>query len=305
MENESIDNNYLKEYNTENTAEINNNLTSPISYENQININTSVGLNTSFELEENININNEMNIISEKRKINIFSINENQPKNKNKIEDNSQIKDKNKDEDKIDTEKISEEEKELFSFKRGSLINDINNVKMTKIKSLRISGHKPQFAPTRNSVLPKCITLGKNRNSILRKTLYAGNDFNKMRRISITNFNQRNNKININKNNDFKKSIRNSRNYVKYENMFLDDEIFLKAPGSFPDEDEGNYLLKLYFLNENFYSEEDNISNDDYMDKPPLRQTNSISYNSNLDKNLRSKYLSKVSSGGSFDKIEG
>ena len=306
MENENIDNNYLKEYNTENTAKVNNNLTSPISYEDQININSSAGLNTSFELEDNININNEMNIINEQRKLNIFTINEEQPKNEDKIEDSNQIKykDNDRDEDKIEVEKISEEEKELFSFKRGSLINDISNVKIAKIKSLRTSGHKPQFISTRNSVLPKSITLGKNRNSILRKTLYAGNDFNKMRRISITNFNQINNKINANKNFEPKKSIRNSRNYIKYENMFLDDEIFLKAPGSFPDEDEGNYLLKLNFLHENFYSEEDNISNNDYMDKPPLRQTNSISYNSNLDKNLRSKYLSKKSSGGSFDKIE-
>jgi hypothetical protein len=270
MESENIDYNYLKEYNTENTPNINNKITSPISLENQININSSEGLNTSFELEDNININNEMNIINEQRKLNIFSINEDTPKNENKIEDNNRINDK--EEDKKDTEKISEEEKELFTFKRGSLINDINKIKVTKLKSLRISGYKPQFVAPRNTIIPKSMTLGKNRNSILRKTLFAGNDYNKMKRISITNFSKINNKNNKNNNNEFKKNIRNIRNYVKYENMFLDDEIFLKAPGSFPDEDEGNYLLKVNFLNENFYSEEDNLSNNDYSEKPPFRQ---------------------------------
>jgi len=307
MESENIDYNYSKEHSTENTPNINKKISSPLSLENQINFNSTEVLNTSFELEDNININNEMNIINEQRKLNIFSINEDQPKNENKIEDNNQIN--YKAEDKKDTEKISEEEEELFSFKRGSLIDDlsnINNIKVTKLKSLRISGHKPQFVAPRNTIMPKCMTLGKNRNSKLRKTLFMGNDYNKMKRISITNFNQINNKINKNKNkfNEIKKSIRNSRNYVRYENMFLDDEIFLKAPGSFPDEDEGNYLLKVNFMNENFYSEEDNLSNNDYINKVPLRQTNSISYNSNLEQNLRSKYLSKKNSGGSFDKIE-
>ena len=95
-----------------------------------------------------------------------------------------------------------------------------------------------------------------------------------MRRINITNFNQINNKTNKNKINEFKKTIRNSRNYVKYENILLDDEILLKAPGSFADEEEGNNLLKVNFLNENFFSEGDNISNNDYEDKQPFRQTN-------------------------------
>ena len=305
MESENIDYNYSKEYNNENTPNINNKISCPLSLENQININSAEVLNTSFELEDNININNEMNIINEQRKLNIFSINEDQPKHENKIEDNNQINDKV--EDKKDIEKISEEEKELFTFKRGSLINDINNInniKVTKLKSLRISGHKPQFVAPRNTIIPKSMTLGKNRNSILRKTLFAGNDYNKMKRISITNFSKINNKNNKNNNNEFKKNIRNIRNYVKYENMFLDDEIFLKAPGSFPDEDEGNYLLKVNFLNENFYSEEDNLSNNDYSEKPPFRQTNSISYNSHLEQNLCSKYLSKKNNGGSFDKIE-
>ena len=111
-----------------------------------------------------------------------------------------------------------------------------------------------------------------------------------MRRISITNFT----KLNNNK--------KNIKNFVKYENMFLEDEFFLRAPGSYPDEDEENYLLKLNFLEENNYFDEENISNNEYVDKPLLRQTNSISYNSKLiEKKIGSKFLLNSMP---FDKIE-
>ena len=118
-----------------------------------------------------------------------------------------------------------------------------------------------------------------------------------MRRISITNFTKlNNNKKNIN-------HIKNNiKNFVKYENMFLEDEFFLRAPGSYPDEDEEDYLLKLNFLEENNYFDEENISNNEYVDKPLLRQTNSISYNSKLiEKKIGSKFLLNSMP---FDKIE-
>ena len=118
-----------------------------------------------------------------------------------------------------------------------------------------------------------------------------------MRRISITNFTKlNNNKKNIN-------HIKNNiKNFIKYENMFLEDEFFLRAPGSYPDEDEENYLLKLNFLEENNYFDEENISNNEYVDKPLLRQTNSISYNSKLiEKKIGSKFLLNSMP---FDKIE-
>jgi len=101
-----------------------------------------------------------------------------------------------KNKDKIDIKKINEVEKGLISFKRGSLIDNINNIKKTKIKSLRILVNKPQFVIIRNSVIPKFTTLGKNINIILRKTLFLFNDFNEMKGINITNYNQINNKIN-------------------------------------------------------------------------------------------------------------
>ena len=287
-----MDYNPINQYNTQSTTNINKLTLSKIS-NSKLNINSPQNMNSSFDLDDNININNEMEIINEKRKINIFNINDDQSKNQNKI---NEIKNQN---NIIDNEKQSEEEKELFSFKRGSLIDNLN---VTKTKPLRISGNKKLFVTIRNSALPKNIVGSvfgnKNINNNLRKTLISGNDFNKMKRISISNFNKLNkNKINLNQ--------KNKKNFVRYENMFLDDEYFLKAPSSFPDEDEKNYLLKLKFLEESNYIDEDNIKNNEYIDKPLLRQTNSISFNSNLDKNLRSKYLSKKSIGiSNFDKIE-
>ena len=287
-----MDYNPINQYNTQSTTNINKLTLSKIS-NSKLNINSPQNMNSSFDLDDNININNEMEIINENRKINIFNINNDQSKNQNKI---NEIKNQN---NIIDNEKQSEEEKELFSFKRGSLIDNLNVI---KTKPLRISGNRKLFVTIRNSALPKNIVGSvfgnKNINNNLRKTLISGNDFNKMKRISISNFNKLNkNKINLNQ--------KNKKNFVRYENMFLDDEYFLKAPGSFPDEDEKNYLLKLKFLEESNYIDEDNIKNNEYIDKPLLRQTNSISFNSNLDKNLRSKYLSKKSIGiSNFDKIE-
>ena len=287
-----MDYNPINQYNTQSTTNINKLTLSKIS-NSKLNINSPQNMNSSFDLDDNININNEMEIINENRKINIFNINNDQSKNQNKI---NEIKNQN---NIIDNEKQSEEEKELFSFKRGSLIDNLNVI---KTKPLRISGNRKLFVTIRNSALPKNIVGSvfgnKNINNNLRKTLISGNDFNKMKRISISNFNKLNkNKINLNQ--------KNKKNFVRYENMFLDDEYFLKAPSSFPDEDEKNYLLKLKFLEESNYIDEDNIKNNEYIDKLLLRQTNSISFNSNLDKNLCSKYLSKKSIGiSNFDKIE-
>lgn len=73
--------------------------------------------------------------------------------------------------------------------------------------------------------------------------------------------------------------------------MFLDDEEFLRSPGSYPDEEETKYLLKLNFLEGCNYIEEENIINNEYVDKHLLRQTNSISYNANLEKNNYSKFF--------------
>ena len=286
-----------KEFNTENTAELEE--LTPISVSNNtINLNSENLETSQFELKDNININDEKDNINEKRKLNIFNF----------IEEEDE--DKYQEENPNTVNIIKKEDSNINNINKINNINSINIINnndnilkkdsLSKAKSLRMSGLKQkQILPTqRKSLFPKSFInsfKNKNINSNLRKTLMAGNDFNRMR-ISITNFNKLNN--NINQINHIKNS--NIKNFVKYENMFLDDEIYLRAPGSFPDEEEKNYLLRLNFLDENNYLEEDNVNNE-YIDKTFIRQTNSISYNSKLEKNGKCKFLMNSLN---FEKIE-
>ena len=238
-----------------------------------------------FDLNDNININDEIEILKEKRKINIFDVEEKKPK--------EEEYNKNLNEIIINEIYSNDEEKKTKKRKKVSFSSEEPK---NKIKELRKSGNKSFHKSMRGGTF----VMNKAGNSIYdnnknlriskaRKTL-MGNDLFRKTRISITNFNSinNNNKI-INK----KKIENNIKNFVKLENMFLDDEEFLRAPGSFPDEEETNYLLKLNFLEESNYFEDDNIINNEYIDKHLFRQTNSISYNSNLEKNNYSKFLYK------------
>ena len=275
---------------TQDTAEIYE-LTPPSISKDKI-ISSSKPETSLLELSDNININNEKEIINEKRKINIFNYIEEE-----KSEDEE---DSNQNQNKIIEKEENKTENEKNKFLEISSL--INEQKTKKINILRFSNYKTNFVAHRGSLFSNNFTnafgnKNKKTNNNLRKTIIENNDFNKMRRISITNFTKlNNNKKNIN-------HIKNNiKNFVKYENMFLEDEFFLRAPGSYPDEDEENYLLKLNFLEENNYFDEENISNNEYVDKPLLRQTNSISYNSKLiEKKIGSKFLLNSMP---FDKIE-
>ena len=289
---ESIDlcNNITNGCQSMNTGVINE-LTPPSLSQNSSIINSIEPETSLFDLSDNININDEKEINNEKRKIKIFNfIDEDNSDKKNQI-----IEDKKESEIKNDIKIDIKKENENI-FKRASLTRD---QKLTKTKTLRQSKNlKSNYVTARNTIFPKNLVnslMGnKNKNyDMIRKTLMLNNDFNKMKRISITNFNQ-NNKNSIN-------HIKNIKNCIKYENMFLEDDYFLKAPGSFPDEEEKNYLLKLKFLEENNYFEDENIENNEYIDKPLIRQTNSISYNSKLEKNIKNRF---VMNSLTFDKIE-
>ena len=290
MENIDLCNNITNECQSMNTGVINE-LTPPSLSQNSSIINLIEPETSLFDLSDNININDEKEINNEKRKIKIFNfIDEDNSDKKNQI-----IENKKENEIKNDIKIEIKKENENI-FKRASLTRD---QKLTKTKTLRQSKNlKSNYVTARNTIFPKNLVnslMGnKNKNyDMIRKTLMLNNDFNKMKRISITNFNQ-NNKNSIN-------HIKNIKNCIKYENMFLEDDYFLKAPGSFPDEEEKNYLLKLKFLEENNYFEDENIENNEYIDKPLIRQTNSISYNSNLEKNIKNRF---VMNSLTFDKIE-
>ena len=264
-------NDYFSSYNEDMLS-----MTVPLSSPNKLGLNSAKQEASYFELNDNININDEIEIMNEKRKINIFNIGEKEDKKPNK--ENNII-------NELYDEDEKEEEKPIINKKIKFKDEPKNNI----FKDLRKSGIKSFYKAPRNTFFTnKYDKNNKNlRLSKIRKTI-IGNDLRKKTRISITNFNGMNGgvkKIN-------KKMIENNlKNFVKLENMFLDDEEFLRAPGSYPDEEETKYLLKLNFLEGCNYIEEENIINNEYVDKHLLRQTNSISYNANLEKNNYSKFL--------------
>ena len=233
-----------------------------------------------LNIKENININNEKEI----KKLNIFNIKEEDEDEKEENPNKINIIEKG------DNYNLKES---INILKRGSMID---NLKLRKLKNFRFSGYISGHYMQRKTLLPKKIVndfKNKNINNNLRKTILEGSDINRMRRVSITNFYQSNN---LNKN---KQNI-NINNFVHYEDMFLDDEIYLRAPGSFPDEEEKNYLLKLNFLEENDYLETDNINNE-YVDRASFQKTKTINFNSKLELNLKNKSLVK---NLPFEKIE-
>ena len=237
---------------------------------------------SQFNIKDNTNINNE----KELKKINIFNIKEEESEDEKEVNLNKI--------NMIEKDDNSNFKESINILKRGSMAD---NLKLNKLKNFRLSGYISGYYMQRKTLLPKKIVndfKNKNINTNLRKTLMAGNNVNIMRRVSINNFNQSNN-LNKNKNNNI-----NIQNFVRYEDMFLDDEIYLRAPGSFPDEEEKNYLLKLNFLDENDYLETDNINNE-YIYQAPFQKTKTICYNSKKELNIQNKSLVK---NLPFEKIE-
>ena len=293
MENiDKFPNNKINEYKTKNSPEINE-LSPPSNSNNKIILNSENIEISDLDLNDNININNEKEKINEKRKINIFNFKDEEDEEKDE-KDKKDIEDDNI--NKINLYE-KENENEIFNndYNNIKLSLLVNEIKLTKNKPLRITGIKTNI--NRKSMfqnnLKNSLFKNKNINSNLRKTLMSGNDYNKMKRISITNFNN-------NKNNNINNINININNFIRYKDMFLDDEIYLRAPGSFPDEEEKNYLLKLNFLDENNYLEEDKTNNE-IIDKSCIRQTNSISYNSKQEKKIHCKFLMN---NLPFEKIE-
>ena len=304
MESLDIYPNIMNECQSVSTAEVNQ--LTPVSFsQNYSIINTTNPETSSFELSDNININNEKNIIYEKRKIKVFKLpdKDNSEKEKQKKiqekENENEIKEENESKEDENEDIFNRKSLKKFKLRSSNLKSSLKTSLKSSLKTSLKSNLKSSFIPQRSTLrftknLPKSLLENKVKSDILRKTLMMNNDFNKMRRISIKNFNQFNKESIHIKNNNIK-------NFVKYENMFLEDELYLRAPGSFPDEEETNIVLKLNFLEENNYLDEDNISNNDYIEQPFLRQMNSVGFNSNFEKNIKSKFLKPTLT---FDKIE-
>ena len=116
-----------KEFNTENTAEMDE--LTPISVANStINLNSDNIATSQFDLKDNININNEKDSINEKRKLNIFNFIEEEDEDKYQEDNPNKIK-------IIDTENNN-----IKGINSINIINENDNIlkkdSLSKTKSL-------------------------------------------------------------------------------------------------------------------------------------------------------------------------
>ena len=137
-----------------------------------------------------------------------------------------------------------------------------------------------------NPHLSRKSAIFSNFKSLSKKDLIkeVSGHFNQQRRASIINFrnnqkmsnnpdnkiniNDNSNRINIFANNNQKKKI----NYIKYNDLYFEDDMFIPESSSFPNEKEADFLLKLQFI-------EDNDYNEDFVDYSI--RNNSINYKTN------------------------
>ena len=125
----------------------------------------------------------------------------------------------------------------------------------------------------------------------LRKTMSGF--FNKQKRASINNFREftslnMNNKKTMNhsfsiRNLNVNKIIKNTNNYITYDDFYFEDDMFIPESSSFPNENEEDFLLKLQFIEENDY-------NEDIIDF--TKRSNSISHKIDNKDNIHMKYFS-------------
>ena len=117
----------------------------------------------------------------------------------------------------------------------------------------------------------------------LRKTMSGF--FNMQKRASISNFREQLSSLNnsFDKRNiyDNKKEIK-SRNYITYDDLYFEDDMFIPESSSFPNENEQDFLLKLQFI-------EDNDYNEDIVDYSI--RNNSVSFKVNNRDNIHLKYF--------------
>ena len=119
--------------------------------------------------------------------------------------------------------------------------------------------------------------------------------FNLQRRVSINNFNVK--KPNFNNN----KIIKQKQNYIEYDDLYFEDDIFIPESSSYPNEHEEDFLLKLQFIEDNNYNDDDiincNLRNKSISYKINYRDNLHLKYFSNNNNNYGNKQNEKKSSG--------
>ena len=119
--------------------------------------------------------------------------------------------------------------------------------------------------------------------------------FNLQRRVSINNFNSK--KPNLN-NNKIKKQM---QNYIEYDDLYFEDDMFIPESSSYPNEHEEDFLLKLQFIEDNNYNDDDiidlNLRNKSISYKINYRDNLHLKYFSNNNNNFGNKQNEKKSTG--------
>ena len=159
-------------------------------------------------------------------------------------------------------------------------INTEHNI--LKNKEFKIGGNIHQVNALKPIIFSnqKSFTKGE-----LRKTMSGY--FNLHKRPSINNFREAlisKNKQDMDNNLSLKNlnQIKTQNNYIKYDDLYFEDDMFIPESSSFPNEQEEDFLLKLQFIEENNYDEDIidyNIRN------------NSVSYNINNNDKIYLRYF--------------
>ena len=118
------------------------------------------------------------------------------------------------------------------------------------------------------------------------------------RRVSINNFNSK--KPNINNN----KSQKKKQNYIEYDDLYFEDDIFIPDSSSYPNEHEEDFLLKLQFIEDNNYNDDDlidyNIRNKSISYKINYRDKLHLKYFNNNINNYENKQNEKKSTSNTY-----
>ena len=151
---------------------------------------------------------------------------------------------------------------------------------------------------SRNNINPLVFTEKKLlTKKELRQTMSGY--FNSKRRASINNFRENMPNVINSNNKTMQKSFstinliakkKQRQNYIDYNDLYFEDDMFVPESSSFPNEYEEDFLLKLQFI-------EDNEYDDDIVDYN--KRNNSISYKINEKDNIHLKYFNnkKINSG--------
>ena len=172
----------------------------------------------------------------------------------------------------------------------NTLINNKINTDSNKIiqNNFNLRGTLPFKDKNENKVFSEKQIYTKKE---LRKTMSGF--FNKQKRASINNFREftalnTNNKKTMNhsfniRNLNVNKIIKNTNNYITYDDFYFEDDMFIPESSSFPNENEEDFLLKLQFIEENDY-------NEDIIDFS--KRSNSIGHKIDNKDNIHMKYFS-------------